>query len=197
MKILGICGSHRKRENTFKALDIALTASEADTEIIQVTDLNITPCRACYHVCSTEQYSCVINDDLPTTLAKMKEADGIILASPLYSPVLVPSRLATLIERISCVYFFESMRRGYHASPLSGKPCGIITVSGGSEPIHLLKLLANVVLMLHMDLVTMNSYPYFGVWVKAPVEEDENTQYVHELGARIARKIRTQYGQDF
>lgn len=184
-----MCGSHRKKENTFKALQEALNASKADTEIVQISDMNIEPCRACYDVCSKEPYTCVINDDLHTIFQKMREADGIILASPLYSPVLVPSRLAVFMERLSCVYFFESMRQGT-PSPLSGTPCGLIAVSGGSEPIHLLKLLANVVLMLHLDLVTMKHYPYFGVWVKSPVEKDEEgMKRAHELGRLLVHKV--------
>jgi len=189
VKVLGVCGSHRKQENTFKALKEALNASKADTEIVQISDVNIEPCRACYDVCSKEPYTCVINDDMHTIFQKMREADGIILASPLYSPVLVPSRLAVFMERLSCVYFFESMRQGT-PSPLSGTPCGLIAVSGGSEPIHLLKLLANFVLMLHLDVVTMKHYPYFGVWVQSPVEKDEEgMKRAHELGSLLVHKV--------
>lgn len=190
MNILGICGSHRKKENTLKALKEALKASKANTEIVQISDLDLEPCRACYNLCSKKPYNCVINDDLHTIFQRMKEADGIILASPLYSPILVPSRLAMLMERLSCSYFFESVK-GKDDSPLSGKPCGIVTVSGGSEPIELLKLLANFVLMLHMDLVTMKYYPYFGVWVKSPVEKDEEgIKCAQELGVLLGKRMK-------
>lgn len=184
-----MCGSHRKKENTFKILKEVLEVLQADTEIVQISEVNIEPCRACYNVCSKEPYTCVINDDLHTVLQKMREADGIILASPLYSPVLVPSRLAVFMERLSCVCFFESMRRGT-PNPLSGTPCGLIAVSGGSEPIHLLKLLANFALMLHLDVVTMKHYPYFGAWVQSPVEKDEEgMKRAHELGRLLVHKV--------
>lgn len=194
MNIVGICGSHRKKENTFKALKEALRASEADTDIIYVSDLHIEPCRACYDVCSKEPYTCCIPDDFCKVFQKMVEADGIILASPLYSPVLVPSRLAALTERFSCTYFFESLRRGEDNGPLSGKPCGLITVSGGSGTMGLLKLLANIVLLLQLDLVTMKYYPYFGVWVKSPVEEDrDGMNRARELGVNLAQKLLHRY----
>ena len=189
MNILGINGSHRKNENTFKALTEALHASNADAEIVQISDLHVEPCRACFEVCSKEPYTCVQNDDLHSLYQKMVRADGLILASPLYSPVLVPSRLATFMERLSCVYFFESMRRPDGESPLSGKPCGIITVTGGSEPLKLVTLLANFVLMLHLDLVAVKHYPYFGVWLKSPVEKDENINHSRELGVSLAKRI--------
>ena len=187
MKILGICGSHRKEENTFKILKEALKASKADTEIIQISDVFLEPCRACYDVCSQEYYTCVIDDDFNKIFEKMREADGIILASPKY--VLVPSRLIVLMERFSCLYFFEYARRGGENSPLAGTPCGVITVSG-SEPGELLKGLAHFVLMLHMDLVTLYEYPYFGVWAKPPVEKDEDgMQHARKLGEKVADRI--------
>jgi len=190
MKIVGICGSHRKRKNTFTFLQECLNASKADTEIIHISDLCIEPCRACYDLCSDQPYRCIIDDDLQNLFQKMIKADGIILASPLYSPVLVPSRLAMLTERLSCVHFFESAR-GRDRSPLLGKPCGIITVSSESDPMNLLKLLANFVLMLHLDLVTMVEYPYFGVWAKSPVEDHEaGKKCAQQLGVSMANRIK-------
>jgi multimeric flavodoxin WrbA len=189
MKILGISGSHRKKENTFKALKEALEASEINSEIVEISDLHLESCRACYDLCSKESYTCVIKDDLDATFQKMREADGIILASPLYSPVLVPSQLAIFMERLSCLHFFESVTHN-RVQPLSGKPCGIIAVSGGSDPTELLKLLAQFALMVHLDLVTMKRYPYFGVWVKAPVEKDEEgIKCARDLGIHLSKHV--------
>ncbi len=188
MNLLGICGSHRKTENTFKALDACLKASHVNTEIIHISAVHIEPCRACYHLCSQKPYTCVIKDDLNKIFQKMVKADGIVLASPLYSPVLIPSRLAALVERLSCLYFFESETHG-GKSPLLNKPCGMIAVSGGSEPMGLLKLLATFGLMLQLDVVTLKEYPYFGVWVKSPVEDHKDITSAQELGKLMAKII--------
>ncbi|MBU7016663.1 MAG: flavodoxin family protein [Theionarchaea archaeon] len=189
MKVLGISGSHRKQENTYRVLKEALRASETDSEIVEISDLRLKSCRACYDLCSKEPYTCVIKDDLNTIFWKMREVDGIILASPLYSPVLVPSQLAILMERLSCLHFFESVTHN-SPQPLSDKLCGIIAVSGGSEPKELLTLLAQFALMLHLNLVTVKRYPYLGVWAKAPVEKDEEgMECAREMGISLRKQF--------
>ncbi|MBU7031327.1 MAG: flavodoxin family protein [Theionarchaea archaeon] len=190
VNILGICASHRKKKDTYKVLIGALEASGAEMDILQVSDLHILPCRACYEVCSENPYACTIDDDLPLLMEKMRDAHAILLASPLYSPLLVPSRLGIIIERLSCLSFFESIRRKKGEQLLTGKSCGIITVSGGSEPLELLKLLANFSLMLGLEVVTLNQYPYFGAWVKSPVEEDgEGMDQAKKIGTLLKGKI--------
>ena len=85
MKAIGIVGSPRKGGNTEILTKHTLTAIEEeglDTEIIRLADLDIRPCNACM-VCKTEE-SCPIDDDLFPIYIKMKAAEAIILASPVY-----------------------------------------------------------------------------------------------------------------
>jgi multimeric flavodoxin WrbA len=85
VKVLGIVGSPRKRGNT-EILTTHVLKSIAeeglDTELIRLAGLDIKPCNACM-VCKKEE-RCSIEDDLLPIYLKMKEADGIILASPVY-----------------------------------------------------------------------------------------------------------------
>ena len=85
MKAIGIVGSPRKGGNTEILTRHTLQAIEEeglDTEIISLADLDIRPCNACM-VCKTEE-SCPIDDDLFPIYTKMKEAEAVILASPVY-----------------------------------------------------------------------------------------------------------------
>ena len=85
MKVLGIVGSPRKNGNTemLTAHTLkAITEEGLDTELIPLAGLDIRPCNACM-VCSQEE-RCSIEDDLFPIYLKMKDADGIILASPVY-----------------------------------------------------------------------------------------------------------------
>ena len=85
MKVIGISGSPRKKGNTELLTDHTLTAiaeEGVDTELITLAGLNILPCNACM-VCSKDE-RCPIQDDLFPIYLKMKDADGIILASPVY-----------------------------------------------------------------------------------------------------------------
>jgi multimeric flavodoxin WrbA len=85
MKVIAICGSPRKNGNTQILCQHALKAVEEEglqTELITLSGLDIRPCRACMSCLTTG--TCVIKDDLPPVFTRMKEAQGIILASPVY-----------------------------------------------------------------------------------------------------------------
>ncbi len=85
MKVIGIVGSPRENGNTEVLTKHTLKAIEEeglDTELIRLAGLDIRSCDACM-VCRNEG-RCPIDDDLFPLYTKMKEADGIILASPVY-----------------------------------------------------------------------------------------------------------------
>ncbi len=85
MKVIGIVGSPRKNGNTeiLTAHTLKAIGEEGlETELTRLAGLEIKPCLACT-VCMKEE-RCPIEDDLFPIYLKMKEADGIILASPVY-----------------------------------------------------------------------------------------------------------------
>ena len=85
MKAVGIVGSPRKNGNTeilTKHTLQAIKEEGLDTELIRLAGLDIRPCDACM-VCRDEE-RCPINDDLFPLYTKIKEAEAIILASPVY-----------------------------------------------------------------------------------------------------------------
>jgi len=99
MKVIAIIGSPHKDGNTQLLASHALEAiaeEGVDTEIVQLAGLDIRPCSACMH-CKSED-ACSIQDDLQPIYEKMKQADGIILASPVYYGSCT-SLLKALMER--------------------------------------------------------------------------------------------------
>ncbi len=85
MKAIGIVGSPRKNGNTeilTKHTLKAIAEEGLDTELIRLAGLNIQPCNACM-VCREEE-RCPIKDDLFPLYTKMKEAEAVILAAPVY-----------------------------------------------------------------------------------------------------------------
>jgi len=85
VKAIGIVGSPRKNGNTELLTTNALKAiaeEGVNTELIRLAGLEIKPCNACM-VCKKEE-RCSIKDDFFPIYVKMKKADGIILASPVY-----------------------------------------------------------------------------------------------------------------
>ena len=85
MKAIGVVGSPRINGNTEILTQHTLQAiaeDGLDTELVRLAGLDIRPCDAC-DVCEDEE-RCPIDDDLFPLYTKLKEADAIILASPVY-----------------------------------------------------------------------------------------------------------------
>jgi len=106
MKVVAINGSARKDGNTAILINQALRALEAegiDTEMIQLSGQSIRGCTACGKCFENKDKKCVVdNDPLNEYLAKMLEADGIILGSPTYFADL-SSELKAVIDRAGFV----------------------------------------------------------------------------------------------
>jgi len=103
MKVIGIVGSPRKNGNTELITRHTLKAiSEAglDTELVRLAGLEIKPCTAC--MACREQEICTIKDDLFPIYLRMKEVDGIILASPVYYGSAT-SLIKALMERVGYI----------------------------------------------------------------------------------------------
>lgn len=85
MNVLAICGSPRRNGNT-EALTLhalkAIAEEGLETELIPLSGKDIRPCNAC--MLCREKEACSIDDDLFPVYLRMKEVDGIILASPVY-----------------------------------------------------------------------------------------------------------------
>ena len=85
MKTLGILGSARKGGNTEVLLDAALDEAwqlgGAASKIV-LRDKVIAPCDGCMGCAKTGE--CVVKDDMQEVYKAIREADGIIWASPVY-----------------------------------------------------------------------------------------------------------------
>ena len=100
MKVIAINGSARgAKGNTHALLDVAraeLAKHGVECIIIDLAEKRLNPCKACY-ACSGKK-RCVQDDDINAIFAAMLDADGIILASPVYFSN-VSSRTQMLVER--------------------------------------------------------------------------------------------------
>ncbi|MBI2440677.1 MAG: NAD(P)H-dependent oxidoreductase [Lentisphaerae bacterium] len=125
MKILAICGSPRGNKSQTKVLaEEVLKAAQAQGAAVDCVDLSaarIEFCQACEtcHRCG----DCVHNDDVKTILARMLEADGLILASPVYLSQ-ISAQLKAVLDRSS--HFVHCLR-------LMGKYLAAVTTSGGED----------------------------------------------------------------
>ena len=85
MKVLMINGSPRKSGNTaiaLKEMEKIFGAEGVETETIQVGNKDIRGCIACGSCMKDKE--CVFHDLVNETAPKLKEADGLVIASPVY-----------------------------------------------------------------------------------------------------------------
>lgn len=106
MKVLIINGSPRIDGNTTIAINELIKTfdkEEIETEIVQIGNKDIRGCVACYKCYETGK--CVFNDLVNEVALKLKEADGLIIASPVYY-AQANGTLVSFIQRL----FFSTSR---------------------------------------------------------------------------------------
>jgi multimeric flavodoxin WrbA len=104
MKAIGIVGSPRKNGNTAFLIKEALTIIKSagiETELIQLCGKVIQPCNGCL-VCKKKKKCIIEGDDFEPIFNSMKEAEGIILGSPVYFGSAT-SQLTSLLDRAAYV----------------------------------------------------------------------------------------------
>ena len=102
MKVVAISGSARKDGNTAILVEKVfeeLRNEGIETELVQLAGKKVRGCTACYKCFENKDRLCSVkNDYINECIAKMDEADGIILASPVYFTD-VSAEMKALIDR--------------------------------------------------------------------------------------------------
>jgi multimeric flavodoxin WrbA len=117
-KVVLISGSPRKGGNTMDMLKIVaeeIAATGIETEIISLSGKNIRACLACPE-CNKDG-SCVIDDGSNEIFAKIEQADGLIVGSPVYFGT-ARGDLMNLLQRLG----MYSFRHGHFLSGMVGGP---------------------------------------------------------------------------
>jgi len=126
-RILILKGSPRKRGNSaLLAERVAAGAGDAGAlvESFDLHDMEIRPCDGCDFCQGSGE--CVIADDMQSLYPKLREADGIVIASPIYW-FTINAQVKALLDRW---YALE----GAGESALAGKQFGIVLTYGDSDP---------------------------------------------------------------
>lgn len=89
MKVIGINGSPRKKWNTATLVQDALDGAAeagAETELFNLYDLDLKGCTSCF-ACKRigiPEHRCAMRDGLTPVLEAVREADAVIIGSPIY-----------------------------------------------------------------------------------------------------------------
>jgi multimeric flavodoxin WrbA len=189
MKVLGICGSHRKESTTKAFLQKALVACEKEgieTELIELSGRKIGNCVVC-DLCKTK-FECSQKDDMQALCKKLETADAIIIASPTYFG-MVSGKVKSMFDR--------SLPLRRNGMRLSGKIGGAIAVgasrNGGQELVcHQIQ---NWMLLHEMVVVSDKETAHFGGigWVprgSKPEDDRIGMETCGNLGRKIAEVLR-------
>jgi multimeric flavodoxin WrbA len=133
LKILAISGSPRPEGNTNYLVDQALEEASKlgiETEKIVLCDYEVHPCLGHDNCASLD--SCLQKDDTAAILDKFCQADGVILATPVYY-FNVTAQMKTFIDR---TYFLYEKSRKSRAKTLG--VIVIATCEGVEDTLHTL-----------------------------------------------------------
>ena len=94
MKIIGFSSGVVGREsNVDRMVKAIMKKSGYESEFIKLTDLNYSACKGCVWVCAGPQL-CLLEDDLLPYFQKVKEADAVVLGSPIHFGTVSAGMLA-------------------------------------------------------------------------------------------------------
>ena len=105
MKILVLNGSPRPRGNTAKMAAAFREAAEEAGHEVNVVDVcrkNISGCLACEYCHGKGNGACIQKDDMQELYPLMAEAEGLVLAAPIYYFTLC-AQIQAPIQRMYCV----------------------------------------------------------------------------------------------
>lgn len=132
MKLLIVLGSNRKNGNTdFLTRLVAehlhkiaqRSGVELELETIYLAQYQIGFCRGCRACFDLGEEKCPVKDDVPLLKVKMQQADGILIASPVYVDD-VSGITKTFLDRLAHVC---------HRPEFGGK-CAYLLATSGSVP---------------------------------------------------------------
>ena len=189
MKILGIMGSPRIKGNTDLLLDEALKGAQsqqAETEKLVVDKLKIAPCRE-YSGCLRDG-NCVIRDDMDDIYPKLMDADGIIVASPMFFYAL-SAQLKALIDRCQALWARKYVLK--QNPPKSGRKGAFIAVGATrGEKLFDGSILTVKYFFKAIDVEYSDELLVRGVDQRGEIRQHpEALSGAFELGSRLANRL--------
>ena len=191
MKVVAFNGSARKDGNTAILLNLVLDELKGegmDTEVIQLAGEPLAGCIACYKCIKNKDQKCAVdNDRFNDYIAKMYQAEGILLGSPTYiADVTVPMK--ALVERSTIV----SRANGEMFKRKVG--AGVIAVRRAGA-IHAFSSL-NYFFLINQMIIAGSSYWNIGIGMgPGDVRNDrEGIQTMKTLGQNMAWLLKKIHG---
>ena len=129
-RILVLKSSPRKNSNSSllaEQVAAGAVAAGAEVESYALHGMDIRPCDACDACQDATEGVCVIDDDMQLLYPKLRNADGIVLASPIYW-FTMSAQLKVCIDR------WYALAAG-EGKPWAGKQFAILLTYGDVDPL--------------------------------------------------------------
>ena len=183
MKLVAFNGSPKREGNTYHALRLVLDEIEKEgieTEIIHVGAKQVQGCTACGMCAKNKDEKCVLTgDDLNLWIQKMKEADGILLGSPVHF-MGITAVMKAFLDR---AFYVSSSNRGLFRHKV-GASIAAVRRTGGAPAFETLN---KYLLYAEMVMPTSNYWNVIHGAVPGEVEKDEEgIQIMRILGKNMA-----------
>lgn len=183
MKVVAINGSPKSNGNTYEAIRAVakeLEKENIEVEVIHIGNKVVRGCLACNGCAKNKNERCVIqNDEVNEWIQKMKDADGIILGSPVYYSAIAGTMKAFLDRA-----FYVASSNGGMFRHKVGASVVAVRRSGG---IPVFDQLNNYINYSEMVMPTSNYWNV--VYGTAPGEaskDEEGMQIMRVLGKNMA-----------
>ena len=128
-RIMIVLGSPRKKGNSAKLAELVAKGAKeggAKVETFYLNGMNIKPCQACMKCQRENAKWCAIRDDMHALYPRLKEADAVVIASPVYWFNL-SAQTKTFIDRWFAVGVEER-------NIFKGKLVAILLTYGDTDP---------------------------------------------------------------
>ncbi|MBP1929118.1 multimeric flavodoxin WrbA [Methanolinea mesophila] len=182
-KVLLLCGSPRPKGNTAQVTEECarvIRDQGLDAEIFSLAGKKVESCTACYRC--REEGNCVLEDCVPELIEKLRDADGFIVASPVYFGTARGDVMAAL-QRIGLV----SMSNERFLSWMVGGPIAVARRGG-----HTATVQEMLMFFLINEMIVPGSNYWNMVFGFAPGEvwnDEEGMETVRVFSRNVARLI--------
>ncbi|MRZ79917.1 flavodoxin family protein [Paeniclostridium sordellii] len=183
MKVVAFNGSPHKKGNTYNAIETVAKELEKEgieVDIVHVGNKAIRGCMACGGCSRNQNERCVLDkDEVNEWIQKMKEADGIILGSPVYYSAIA----GTMKSFLDRAFYVASSNGGMFRHKV-GASVVAVRRSGG---IPVFDQLNNYINYSEMIMPTSNYWNVaYGTAPGEVTQDEEGMQIMRVLGKNMA-----------
>ena len=182
-KVLIFMGSPRKEGNSSTLAKQVAAGAEAagrKVESFYLHDLNIKPCDACDACRDKSETDCILEDDMKGLFPKLRQADAIVIASPIYW-FTVSAQTKLFIDRWYAL-------GGPEGHAFKRKRFGIVLTYADTDPftsgaVNALRTFQDALNYVGASIVGM---VYGSAWEAGEIKKNQEVmQKAFELGKRL------------